>query len=152
MLLIASCSKKNSSEIAKAPYVSFTFADNKRPSGLADTLNDGRFFAVVGGNEANNDTTHGYVFSAGPVDFEIPALTSGTFTYEAFSASWPRPLGLDQWTNWDGTFLDPANISIIINIGRYSNRTADGTFSLTMSNGIAYVVITKGIFFNLPVD
>lgn len=157
LFLLASCTKATNN-IPKTPSVSYTFADNKMPNGANDTLADGSFSATAGGNTLSNDTSHGFVFFAsGPngssivLSYEIPQLTSGTYTYEAFSPSWPLPLGFFQWTSRDWVSLHPISAHVTVNFSRYSNKTADGTFSLNMSNGPTYVTITNGVFRDIPV-
>lgn len=150
-ILFASCTKSATNNIPKTPYISYTFVDNKRPVELSDTLSSGNFSAQWGGNDTY-DTTHGYVFSSGLLMFEVPKIESGTYGYKAFSPAWPHSLSFFDWQYWDGTFLQPDSANVTLNISRYSNKTADGTFSVNFLNATYYVKVTKGIFTNLPVN
>lgn len=149
LLVFASCTKSATNN-TQAAFISYTFADNKRTAELRDTLSDGRFLARVGGNDTY-DTTHGYVLSAGLLMCEVPKIATGTYSYKAFSPAWPHPLRFFEWQYWDGTLLQPDSASVTLNISRYSNQTADGTFSVNFVNGAYYVRVTKGVFTNLPV-
>lgn len=148
------CSKKHDSPSPGKPRVTFTFADNKRPNGLSVSIDDGEFAAVSGGN-SNLDTTHGYMFSVAQtglnLSFEIPVLSSGSYSYKAFSPTWPLPLRLDQWEHWDGTYLDPDQASISISFSKINASSVDGEFNLNFTNGTDSVKIANGSFSNIPV-